>query len=270
MVLIDSVRRKRLAVTPEKRSFFRYLLTAANPRISWEKTNVFLEGLVQAADQFQVADSYEKTYRHANEALRDIFLLIADPKADSGKIRFKTSRLPSLAQDEVLRRVSRRFPALLGNTDVTWRYFCDWINTCGDEELIEKVQLLVATGRAWSLGQVRDNEERSAPHIEPFVLGQYRRLHRPDIEWYQPPPKPKGGRPALEGVDNLLRTLGLLWLEATGQPPEPIKGKKSPFVRMAGSVLRCLGIRRPENALRRFWSSIRKQRDRVSNIPDHV
>ena len=77
----------------------------------------------------------------------------------------------------------------------------------------------------------------------------------------------KGGHPADKAVDDLVAELALLWLEATGEPPPSSRSDKQPFGRMAHLVLEKAGVGSPQNALRRYWASVKRNRSRQSNIP---
>jgi len=257
----------RLAVSVTKRELFWRLLKSEHPSVTTKKTDAFTVGLTELAEQFRAELRENTGYRDAHEALRDIFQLIADPKGSVARIRLKLQSLPQAASDEVIRRAKRRYPDLCGADEITWARFLNWAETCDEPELLEKTQFLIATGRARSLGQERDDGSRSAFHIEPLIVGQHRRLHHPELEGLSAPTKPKGGRPSLEAVDNFLRRLGLLWLEATGQAPRAGKGARTPFVRMARLVLHCVGVKARDAALKRFWAAMRHHSDRPSNIP---
>ena len=257
----------RLAVSAAKREFFWRLLKSENPIITKTNTDAFIVGLLELVQQLRAEKLEDTSYRDAHDALREIFQLIADPKGSFSRIRLKLKRLPQAARDEVIRRAKRRYPDLCGGDEITWVRFQHWVETCKESELLEKAQVLMATGRALSLGQERDDGHRSAFHIEPLILGQYRRLHHHEPDGLSAPTKPKGGRPGNVAVDDFLRCLGLLWLEATGQAPQAGKGARTPFVRMARLVLRCAGVRARDAALKRFWAAMRHDRDRPGNFP---
>jgi hypothetical protein len=76
----------------------------------------------------------------------------------------------------------------------------------------------------------------------------------------------KGGHPADEAVDVLVADLALLWLHATGEAPRSSRSDKRPFGRLAHFVLEKAGVGSAENALRRFWASVKHHKGRPSNI----
>ena len=266
---VDRLLNARLTVTSTKRELFWRLLRSESPELTSRSTDFFIAGLTEAARLLQTERQRIASYRDEHEALRDIFKLIADPNGDVAKIRLKFSRLPERARVSVVRRAQERYPRLCGDDDITWARLNNWMQTSETKELLEKTQFLIATGRALSFGQERNEGRRSAPHIEPLILGQYRRLQHPDLEGLSRSPKPKGGRPRQDAVDEFLRRLGLLWLEVTGQSPRAEKGYRSPFVRMARIVLRCMGVKARDAALKRFWTAIRHHRNRTSKIPTY-
>ncbi len=77
----------------------------------------------------------------------------------------------------------------------------------------------------------------------------------------------KGGHPADAAVDALVTEIALLWLEATGAPPRSSRSTTTPFGRLAHLVLGKAGVGSLENALRRFWASVKHHKVRPSDIP---
>jgi hypothetical protein len=203
--------------------------------------------------------------------------MIERPKTPIDKIRKKFKLLPEIAREEVLRRAIRRFPELLGQSLSKWDDLCAWIDQVEDHKMIETVPLLIATGQTWSEGQIRKNGKKSAPHIEPLILGHFRRF-RPlaannevadEAYAHKLPdqPRPKGGRPKSFAIDNFLSDFCLIWFEATGRPPERLKGHKTPFIEAGEIALELAGIFNPEPHLKRLMLSIEKGRTRKSNVP---
>jgi hypothetical protein len=254
-------------VTSDLRAEIWKHIQAENPRVVKKALDQFFAELAQVIQTYHNEVLAERTDRDAYEALRDLFKLIEKHPDHTSKIRAKFSLLPKLAREEVLRRAEWRKDEFFRNEMPTWENLVYWVENCRDDELIEKLPLLIATGRALSFGQMRENGERSAPHIEPRILGRVGRLQRPDIDWYKPKIDPTGGRPPKEALDTLLRTLGLLWLEATGKPPKRGRGKTSPFVGAATAVLKSVGVKNPETTLKRYWASIETHRKRESQVP---
>jgi len=255
-------------IPPEFRAEAWKQIQAANPRVLKKTSDKFFSELEEAIKNYHTEIIEERTYRDSYEALRDLFKLIEKTPDETPKIRRKFLALPTFTRETVMRRASWRKEEFFRNNDPTWENLAYWAENCRDDELIEKLPILIANGRAWSFGQVRENGERSAPHIEPMVMGRVGRLHRPDVEWYEPPPSAhKGGRPQKEAIDNLLRTFGLLWLETTGQAPDKRRGTKTPFVRAAEALLIHVGITNPEKTMKRFWASIEFHKNRDSQVP---
>jgi len=253
------------------------ILRKQEPKLIQEKSDRFFNELSDALSEYQRSSTDKTTYRDASEALRDLFKMIERPKTPIDKIRKKFKLLPEIAREEVLRRAIQRFPELLGQSLSKWDDLCAWIDQVEDHKMIETVPLLIATGRTWSEGQIRKNGKKSAPHIEPLILGHFRRF-RPlaannevadEAYAHKLPdqPSPKGGRPKSFAIDNFLSDFCLIWFEATGHPPKRLKGHKTPFIEAAEIALELAGIFNPEPHLKRLMVSIEKGHTRKSNVP---
>ena len=204
--------------------------------------------------------------RSAREDLRDLFMACADEK-NAPKIRRKFPQLPALAREELLRRARARHPDLTGGADLTWEGLCAWAQTCPDAELLDKLPGLIAAGRAQSYGQLRDNGYNSGPHVEPMIMGELLRLKPVGEPVAARRSVHKGGHPQDHAVDDLVAELALLWLEATGKTPRSSRSDKQPFGRTAHLVLEKAGVGSPQNALRRYWALVKRNRSRQSNVP---
>jgi hypothetical protein len=254
-------------IRPEFREALWKIIRAENPRVVKKASDKFFTELEITIQNYLHQIIGEQTRRDSYEALRDLFKLIENSPDQIKKIRRKFSNLPSFAREFIMRRASWRKDEFFRNNEPSWENLAYWTENCRTDELLEKIPILISTGQAWSFGQVRENGERSAPHIEPMVMGRFGRLHRPDIDWYKPPSEPKGGRPPKEAVDHLLQAFGLLWLETTGQAPERKRGKKTPFVEAAEALLLYVDIQIPGTTLKRFWAAIDFHKTRESQVP---
>lgn len=252
---------------PELRESLWKYIQAANPRVVKKKSDKFFIELAVAIQNYRQQIIGEHTRRDSYEALRDLFKLIEKSSNQTEKIRRKFSNLPSFAREYIMRRATWRKDEFFRNKEPTWENLAYWAENSRTEELLEKIPMLIATGQAWSFGQERESGERSAPHIEPMVMGRFGRLHRPDIDWYKPNSVSKGGRPPKEAADHLLQAFGLLWLETAGHAPERKRGKKTPFVEAAEALLSYVGIKNPGKTLKRFWDAIDFHKARVSQVP---
>jgi hypothetical protein len=203
------------------------------------------------------------------EAFRDIFLLFSEERPDFPKIRNRLLSLPGMGREELLRRARWRCRTITDADSLSWRKFRRWILLCRDQSLFETIPSLISTGRALSFGQLRKNGQRSRPHVEPVVFGWIRRLQRPDIDWYQPPTPPQGGRSIGGPVYNLLTDIGILWAEVTGKPAEATRSKFMPFPKAALIILEAAGIKsahKRQIVLNQFFRSIRAHRNRKTNV----
>jgi|GEM_PF-827248 len=253
------------------------ILRKQRPKLIQEKSDRFFNDLSDALSEYRRSSIDKTTYRDTSEALRDLFKMIERPKTPIDKIRKKFKLLPEIAREEVLRRAIWRFPELLGQSLSQWNDLCAWIDQIEDHKVIETVPLLIATGRTWSEGQIRMNGKKSAPHIEPLILGRFRRFHPLDTinegadvaNAHKMPkqPSPKGGRPKNFAIDNFLSNFCLIWFEATGHTPKRIKGHKTPFIEAAEIALELAGILKSEPHLKRLMSSLENARSRESNVP---
>lgn len=256
-----------IKIDREFRSELWKYIQAENPLILKKVSDKFFDELGEAIQSYRQALIEERTLRDSYEALRDLFKLIEKHPDNVSKIRQKLLGIPQQARDYIIRRASWRKDQFFRNNDPTWDNLAYWVENCRDDELIEKLPILIANGHVWSFGQIRQNGERSDPHIEPMVMGRFGRLHRPDIDWYKPNSESKGGRPPKEAIDNLLRTFGLLWLESTGHAPDRKRGVKTPFVKAAEALLIYAGIPNPERTVKRFWTAIEFHKARESQVP---
>lgn len=258
--------RRELEITAEDRDLLWRLLRESGSKAMPCDMEAFLTGIQMALGRYRKSEAKDHRRRSAREDLRDLFMACGDEN-NTPKIRRKFPQLPVLAKEELLRRAKARHPDMNGGADLTWEGLCAWAQSCPDEELRHKLPGLIAAGRMLSYGQLRDNGYNSDPHVEPMILGEVLR------------PKPvgeavtmrgsihKGGHPADKAVDDLIAELALLWLEATGHPPPSSRSDKQPFGRMAHLVLGKAGAGSPQNALRRYWAAVKRERSRPSNIP---
>ncbi len=255
-----------LEVTAEERDLLWRLLRVSGSKTMPDDMEAFVAGIQMALRRYRQSEAEDHRRSSAREDLRDLFMACRDEK-NAPKVRLKVLRLPVLAREELLRRARVRLPDLNDGADLTWEGLCAWAQTCPDEELLDKLPGLIAAGRAQSYGQLRDNGYNSDPHVEPMIMGELLRLKPVGDPVAARLSVHKGGHPADQAVDDLVAELGLLWLEASGGPPPSSRSDKQPFGRMAHLVLEKAGVGSPQNALRRYWASVKRNRSRQSNIP---
>ena len=242
------------------------LLRAGGSKAFPREMDAFVAGTRAALGRYRVCEAEDHRRRSAREDLRDLFMACGDEK-NAPKIRRKFLRLPVLAREELLRRARTRLPDLNRGTDLTWKGLCAWAQSCPEGELLDKLPGLIAAGRAQSYGQLRDDGDNSAPHVEPMIMGELLRLKPVGEPVAARKSAHKGGHPADKAVDDLVAELALLWLEATGNRPPSSRSDKQPFGGMVYLVLEKAGAGSPQNALRRYWASVKRHRVRPSNIP---
>ena len=252
-------------------SQLRRLVREADDKTTWARSSVFIDGVYSALERYRKsAHLANETARSTIESFRDIFLLFSEESPDFPKIRNRLLSLPEMGREELIRRARWRCRALVDADSVSWLKFRRWVLLCRDESLFESIPALISTGRTLSYGQLRKSGLRSRPHIEPVVFGWIRRLQRPDIDWYQSPAPPQGGRPIGRPVYDLLTEIGILWVEVTGAPAEAKRGHFTPFPKAALIILEAAGIKSAEKRqaiLNLFLRSIRAHRSRKTNVP---
>ena len=242
------------------------LLREGGSKAMPDEMKVFIAGLQTAFGRYRQSAAEDHKRRSAREDLRELFMACGDEKS-AAKIRLRFPRLPVLARGELLHRARVRHPELAGGAELTWEALCAWAQTSPDAELFEKLPGLIAAGRTQSLGQMREDGYSSAAHVEPLIMGEFLRLKPVGEPANTRQSIHTGGHPADEAVDTLVADIALLWLHATGEAPRSSRSDKRPFGRLAHFVLERAGVGSPENALRRFWASVKHHKGRPSNIP---
>ena len=253
-------------ITESDRDLLWRLLRASGSKAMPGDMDALVAGIQIAFGRYSQSKAEDHRRRSAREDLRDLFMACADKKK-TPKIRRKFPRLPVLAREELLRRARARPPDWNGGANLTWEGLCAWVQICPDEELLDQLPGLIAGGRAQSYGQTRDHGYNSDPHVEPMIMGELLRLKPVGEPVVARKSVYKGGHPADKAVDDLVAELALLWLEVTGKTPPSSRSDKQPFGRMAHLVLEKAGVGSPQNALRRYWASVKRHRSRPSNIP---
>jgi hypothetical protein len=249
----------------ERDQFFQLLRVGGSKTMPHEM-DAFVGGIETALTRYHQRKAEDYRRRSAREDLRELFMLCADAK-NIAKIRTKFLHLPVFARGELVHRARVRHPELAGGGELTWEGLYVWTQTCPDEELVAKLPGVIAAGRAVSLGQLRENGNTSAAHVEPMIMGEFLRLKPVGEPANTHKSIHQGGPPADIAVDALVTDLTLLWLEATGAPPRNSRSTTTPFGRLAHLVLGKAGVRSPKNALRRFWASVKHHKARPSSIP---
>jgi hypothetical protein len=258
--------RHDLEITEGDRDLLWRLMRVGGSKAMPGDMQAFLAGIEMALGRYRQSKAEDHRRRSAREDLRDLFMACGDHK-NAPKIRRKFPQLPVLAREELFRRAKVRHPDLNGGADLTWEGLCAWAQTCPDEELLDKLPGLIAAGRAQSYGQLRDDGYNSAPHAEPIIMGELLRRKPVGEPVAARKSAHKGGHPADKAVDDLVAELALLWLEATGKTPSSSRSKKPPFGQRVYLVLEKVGAGSPQNALRRYWAAVKRERSRPSNLP---
>ena len=252
---------------PNRRNQFWMHAKEANPKITWDQMTSFMDGLDAALVHFNQSQKNRTNYRDTHESLRDLYIAMSAKTPDVTRIRKKLKLLPQDAIDALLRRARQRYRLFKKRPSLGRLALIQWFDSLTDERLLVTGRSLIATGLVWTFGQKRKNGRFSAPHLEPYILGYARRINRPDLGIVVDQPYPKGGRPSQIAIDDFMTSLGLLWLELTGLPPESTRGKKSAFVKIAMLALKEAGVVTRESTIKRFFSAIRHHKNRISQVP---
>ena len=253
-------------ITAEERELLWCVLRDSGARAMPGDTDAFVAEIQTAIGRYYQSKAEDPRRRSAREDLRDLFMACGDEQ-NIPKIRRRFAQLPLLAREELLRRAKARYRDLMGGADITWEGLCGWVQSCPNEVLLEQLPGMIVDGRALSHGQRRDNGNHSAPHTEPMIMGEFIRLVPVGEPMTRRKSAHKGGHPSDFAVDTLIADMAILWLEVTGNPPPSSRSDKKPFGRLVYWVLNKVGDVSPQNALRRYWASVKRHRSRASNIP---
>jgi hypothetical protein len=194
------------------------------------------------------------TFRSDHDAVRSLWQLTHDDDASPGQIRARIQTLPTGAIDYLNRRAPRVLACLVPSEkcDVPFQI---WAASAEREKLIAVARALTEEGRNVVAGRGRGNGNRSAPRMEPLIMGEMRgagtRHH-----W--------GGRPKHEEQQELIMWLAMDWLKITGQPPKSGRSDQTGFGDLCHCVFQWLGL--PDGsatqALRQYWDTIKQYRAR--------
>ena len=185
------------------------------------------------------------TPRQLHDALRGIWLLADEDDCPVGQLRSRTRELPQQAIGYLCKRAHRLFPSLFpegsGETG-----FLEWVRSASAEDLISTVRVLSAEGGRL-VSRSRGGGKRSRASLEPRVLGQVRGAGDG---------RQKGGRPEHGPQQDLIRSLAVDWIIATGKAPEPGRSDYRGFGDLVHSVFQWLEESSPDQALRRYWQDV--------------
>jgi len=216
------------------------------PRDRFERLVHGLEGSIQ---HFLTAVP-EGNFRDSHNALRDLWQLSHQNDPPVGVIRARIQSLPEKALERLELRWPRVMAALFPAKGPTPR-FQTRAASADREMLIAATRALSAEGERIVPGRSRGAGKRSAPRLEPFIMGETRgagtRHHH-------------GGRPKDESYQSLIMRLALDWLSATGEPPKSGRSDHTGFGDLCHCVFQWLNL--PEgsatHALRQYWTTVKK------------
>jgi hypothetical protein len=197
------------------------------------------------------------THRETHDALRSIWLLAHEDDPQIGLLRARIKRLPKSAIDYINRRAPRVIPKLFPGEPLQGGGFLAWSEKANGGKLIHALRVLSADGGQIVDGRSRGRGKRSAPRVEPVIFGEARRAGTKAH---------KGGRPSEDTRHELVMNLGLDWIRATDQMPEPGRSSETAFGDLVHGVFQWLDITKDPceaatYALRRHWEEVRLGRN---------
>jgi hypothetical protein len=193
-------------------------------------------------------------------------------------LRSRLRSLPPKALEHIARRARAVIPRLFPSETLDGHpfeapkqfaaRFLSWAESAPPEILVRALRSLSTDGGRWVRGRSRGRGKRSAARFEPQILG----IVRGSLDL-----KPEGGRPSNDTRQELVRNLGIDWLQATGKPPEPGRSDKTGFGELVHLIFDAIDVsddpyEAATYALRRHWGEVKrvKGRSAASVTPSHI
>lgn len=217
-----------------------------------ERFELFVRKIARAILAFPMPTP--DTFRSDHDAVRYLWQLAHDDDASPGQIRARIQNLPKGAIDYLNRRAPRVMECLLPSAE--WGIpFQTWAASAEREKLSEVTRALTEPAANVVAGRSRGNGNRSAPRMEPRIMGVMRGAatghHR-------------GGRPPHEEGQELIMSLATDWAAMTGQVPTPGRSDGTGFGDLCHCVFQWLDLPQGSatHALRQFWTPIKQHEAR--------
>jgi hypothetical protein len=249
-----------------------------------DRLEQFISGIEASIAHFR-ATPPEASFRDAHDALRALRTLAHEDDPPIGQLKARLARLPPEARASIGRRaptVMRRLGFDLGSPagelpEHAFNRFLRWTTTpeavqlpepppplpkalaeklaalAGAEPvslppLVTTLRVLSSHGARPVEGRSRGGGKRSAPRLEPMIMGEVRGAGTA---------RHRGGRPTNERDQTLVMHLALDWLTATCKSPKRRRSDKTGFGDLVHSVFQWLSS--PEGtatyALRKYWAA---------------
>lgn len=236
----------------------------------------------------------EGSFRDAHDALRALRMLAHEDDPPIGQLKARLALLPAAAREYIGRRapiVMQRLGVDLGSPagelpDQVFDRFLAWtkapeavqrpepapplpkalaerIAALTGTELTEPVsppplvtalRALTSNGARPVEGRSRGDGKRSAPRLEPMIMGEVRGAGAT---------RHRGGRPTNERHKTLVMYLAIDWSNATDELPKSGRSEGTGFGELAHSVFQWLEL--PDsaaNAFRQYWAAVEVGRKR--------
>jgi hypothetical protein len=189
------------------------------------------------------------TLRETHDALRAVWLLACEGDPQVGVLRARIKTLPKTALEYINGRAPRVIPRLFPGETLEDGAFLVWAERADGGKLVKALRGLAAQGAQIVEGRSRASGKRSARRTEPSILGAVRGTGVKGRN---------GGRPSEDARHELVMNLGLDWIRAANQMPEPGRSSESAFGDLVHSVFQWLNITKDPYeaatyALRRHW-----------------
>ncbi len=213
-----------------------------------------LAGAIETSIKAVETDEREATtFREAHDALRDLFVMITEADPSIGLIRSRSLSLPVQAKAHVERRAMRLRPEDFGSEGAFWT----WTQSARAEDLLSFLRLLIADGGTIIVGRSRPNGSRSRPRFEPIIMGLARGASgESKLSFYN-------GRPVAFKAGQLVMYLAVDWTLMTNEPPAAGRSEAKPFGELVHQVFGWLEWPGADQALRRYWDAVRRERTRT-------
>jgi hypothetical protein len=258
----------------EQRDRVRRCLTKEDIALRPDGFTQLVRDIEASIDHFQRSAAGEGTPHEAHNALRALSRRSRLKKPPIQVLREELQKLPREAIEYMARRARGVIPRLVPGTygekcgfDPPERFvaqFLEWVDTADDEKFVEAVRVLSSEGGRVVLGRSRGDGKRSPPQAEPVIMGVARGAGSPGL---------RDGAPIKAAQHELVMSLALQWLHATGKAPKPGRSDNRGFGDLVHSVFQWLDVSGDSSetaayALHRYWSTVQRRKKRA--VPSTV
>jgi hypothetical protein len=239
--------RHRMQLDDEQKNWIRGTLQRSGIPASASEVEQFSSAVSNSILVFERELNDAALPREAHDQLRAIWKLVVRSDPPIGQIRAKLRSLPAPAAAYLERRATRILPDPLAASGGS---FIEWTRSAKASDLLAALRRVIAEGVQPIEGRRRANGRRSAPRLEPVIMGVARGSARGLSD---------GGRPRATAVDQLVMYLAVDWTLTTGIRPDPGRSDAEPFGELVHQVFSWIGLPGADQALRRYWGEVRSE-----------